>query len=470
MECVFLVLDLFSHISDALRGKLIEALAERYRVVVITQYLDAVSARVGGYFEHPNVSYEKLPISYKHFWPTANQLLRHSLVRAYDDFAVTRRFYYRPTHPLRVRVLTALGGLLPQRLTGTAPFTRLEQFLVRPSPAFRQLVVSHRPKLLLTARPGLSPFEAEMIIFAKNIGIPTMATNINYDNPYSVAKFYRNTDYLCVWNEHMKQQIETLHRYPSERVFVTGCLRFDHYFTDRSEGRMPSREAFLARKRLDPGRKTIAYLGPSPIMYPPRREFFDILLDLKTSGALAGDPNILVRMHPHDVAEPYQGWDRIPGVRVERAGRSRRADAETRGQKVEMEEEDLLNLTATLAHADVVINFASTMIIEASIFDTPVINIAFPEEEARAYEFEFNRALAESGAVRMARSPDELAAQVNDYLGDPEKDRAGRAALVGKYVTFTDGRSWQRIRDRVAEVLGRVAENGTRQARGIIAI
>ena len=464
MECVFLVLDLFSHISDALRGKLIGALAERYRVVVITQYLDSAAARSGGYFEHPNVSYEKLKISHPRFWPIANQLLRHSLVRAYDDFVVTRRFYYRPTHPLRVRALTAIGSVLPRRLAGTAPFTRLEQFMVRPSPAFSQLVASHRPKLLLTARPGLSPFEAEMIIFAKNIGIPTMAININYDNPYSVAKFFRNTDYLCVWNERMKQQIEVLHRYPSERVFVTGCLRFDHYFTDRSEGRIPSREAFLARKRLDPGRKTVAYLGPSPIMYAPRKEFFDILLDLKTSGALAGDPNILVRMHPHDAAEPYQGWDRIPGVCVERAGRARHADAETRGQKVEMEEEDLVNLTATLAHADVVVNFASTMIIESSIFDTPVINIAFPEEEARAYEFEFNRALAESGAVRMARSPNELAREVNAYLSDPGRDGAGRAALVEEYVRFTDGRSWQRIRDRVAEVLGRVAENEAKRA------
>ena len=188
-------------------------------------------------------------------------------------------------------------------------------------------------------------------------------------------------------------------------------------------------------------------------MYPPRQAFFESLVTLKQSGRLAGDPNILIRLHPHDRAEPYLGWERIPGLWVERAGEARLRDTETRGQKVEMGEADILNLTATLMHADVILNFASTMIIEASIFDKPVINIAFPEAEARAYEFEFNTALAESGGVRMARSAEELAGLISQYLFDPGRDRDGRERLVRDYVRFTDGGSFRRVARVIDELI-----------------
>lgn len=453
MDHIFLVLDYFSHISDALQGEFIKALTEKYRVVIITRYLDTDAARRGNYFFNANTIYRKLNIRYPKLWTIFNSYIRHALVRAYDDLYVTRSYYYRPDHPLPIRFLTAVGRFLPKRWAGTAPFTFVERIFGRPSREFKELVRTYRPTIMITSRPGLSVFEAEMIIFAKNIRIPTAAVNINYDNPYSVAKFYRNTDYILTWNPTMKSQIEGLHGYPGDRVLVAGCLRFDHYFSDGPAGFLPTRDAFLRSKNLDPDKKTIVWAGPSPIMYPPRREFFETLLELKRSGALDGDPNILIRTHPHDTAKPYEGWDKIDDLCVERAGHQRLGDGATKGQKVEMDEDDLLNLTATLSYADVVLNFASTMIIEASIFNKPIVNIGFPEERRWVYRFEFNQALLNSGAVRLANNPEELKTLINQYLRQPELDDNCRRKLVAEYVFFTDGRSYARAVDAIEKIV-----------------
>lgn len=459
MDTVFLALDLFSHISDALRGEFIKALSKKYNVIVLTKYLDEEAALRGGYSKSDRVHYHKLTIRHRRLWDIFNRYIRHAFVRAYDGLYVTQYYYYRSDHPFVIRFLAGLGSFLPREWAGTRPFTFFEGIFAKPTNEFQVLVEKHKPVLMITARPGLGPFEAEMIHFAKRSGIPTVAINLNYDNPQSVAKFYRNTDYVLVWNPYMKQQMEQLHGYPRERVFVAGCLRFDHYFTDIASGSLPNRESFLKSKNLDPLRKTVVYATPTPVMYPPRKEFFRILLDLKRSGALRGDPNILIRLHPHDVLAPYEGWEQTAGVWVERAGHQRLSDSATKGQKVEMEEDDLVNLTATLAHADVVLVFASTVAIEATIFDKPAVSIGFPKKEAGIYWQEYNKAMIESGATRLAESHEDLKMLINRYLENPLRDRDQRRALFEKFVLFNDGRSHERAARLIDEIVSRIKSN-----------
>ena len=100
-----------------------------------------------------------------------------------------------------------------------------------------------------------------------------------------------------------------------------------------------------------------------------------------------------------------------------------------------------MNLTGTLAYADVVMNFASTVIMEACIFDRPVINIAFPAYRRIVYQYEYNKGLADTGAVRLSDSPEELANDINAYLNDPARDHDKRMLLLDRYIPFRDGRT-----------------------------
>ena len=111
-----------------------------------------------------------------------------------------------------------------------------------------------------------------------------------------------------------------------------------------------------------------------------RHQFvIDRLLDAIGSSAIGEPADLLVRLHPRDRADQYDRYLGRPHVVVEKAFRqtsTRSGD----GMDVDFMAENTRHLADTLYHSDVVLNVASTLAIEASIFDTPVINIGFDGE------------------------------------------------------------------------------------------
>ena len=117
--------------------------------------------------------------------------------------------------------------------------------------------------------------------------------------------------------------------------------------------------------------------------------------------------------------------------------------------------ENTRHLADTMHHSDVVLNVASTIAIEASIFDTPVVNIAFDQDDAEArpfltsplryYSYTHYQQIVRAGAVRIARSAGEMIDLVNGYLADPSRDAEGRRRVVAEQCELTDGRSAERL-------------------------
>jgi CDP-glycerol glycerophosphotransferase (TagB/SpsB family) len=110
----------------------------------------------------------------------------------------------------------------------------------------------------------------------------------------------------------------------------------------------------------------------------------------------------------------------------------------------------------------VVVNVASTISIEACIFDTPVVNINFDgaddspyvKSARRYYSFTHYVNITSRGAVRVATSPGELVRDVAAYLKDPSIDHAGRTQVVLDQCQFIDGRSAERVVGLVLDELG----------------
>jgi CDP-glycerol glycerophosphotransferase (TagB/SpsB family) len=119
------------------------------------------------------------------------------------------------------------------------------------------------------------------------------------------------------------------------------------------------------------------------------------------------------------------------------------------------------HLADTLRHSDVVVNVASTIAIEASIFDTPVVNVSFDGETEsefarsarRYYRFTHYANITRHHAVRVAETPGQLVEWVGRYLEDPALDRPGRRAVVEEQCRFFDGRSAERVAAAVAQEL-----------------
>ena len=98
--------------------------------------------------------------------------------------------------------------------------------------------------------------------------------------------------------------------------------------------------------------------------------------------------------------------------------------------------------------------------LEAALADKPIINVAFdpgpvlPNEKSLA-EIETNYHIARlvrTGGIRLARTPQDLLAQINQYLVDPRLDRKGRKVIVQQESGPLDGRSAQRIAEFILAV------------------
>jgi hypothetical protein len=119
--------------------------------------------------------------------------------------------------------------------------------------------------------------------------------------------------------------------------------------------------------------------------------------------------------------------------------------------------------TATIANAAVVLNFASTLTVDAAILDRPVVCVGwdarpdalFPEGRSIRYAHSSHYApLVATGGVRVARSASEAVAIVARYLDDPGLDAEARRLLVDEVAEHI-GEGGVRFGDAVLRLLAR---------------
>jgi UDP-N-acetylglucosamine 2-epimerase len=261
-----------------------------------------------------------------------------------------------------------------------------------------------------------------------------------------------------VWNDIMKAQAVDIHGYPPDAIRVAGAPQFDVHFRPQVRA---TREEFFRRVGADPARRLIVLTTTPRSLYSHHDHVLRALAGAIAEGVLA-NAQVLVRLHPRDEVDAYKEFAGMPHVIIEKPFRSTVAVAD--GLAIDVMPEHQRHLGDTMCHADVVVNVASTITIEACIFDTPVVNICFDgpgptpyvKSATRYYKFTHYVNITSRGAVRVATSPAELVEWVGRYLADPSLDAAGRRQVVLDQCQFTDGRSAARVVDCVLDELGRV--------------
>mgnify|MGYP001609019266 CR=1 FL=1 len=452
MKTVFLFIYHHSHIADLLHTNYIKYLSEKYKVVVITPQRegDHIISK-NKIFTSPNIIYAEFPLEHAKWWRRF-KLLRASCVRQFDNLLSVQINYKRTRVDDKRRVvLRAVSLMLPRFITSTAMFTWLETFIIPASKIFDEYAEKYKPSIILTATPGFTHFEAWAIILAKKSNIPTAAINFTWDNLTSNGKLIRKTDYLIVWNEIIKKEAKEYHNYSTKDVFVSGPIRFDNYF-NHIEGEM-TRENFLKSKNLDPARKTVLITTMSKNNYPYHKELVQSIISIRDSNSPKKRFNIFIRVHPIDSFEIYSDIAKAnyENLYIERAGKQIKPDSAI-GQKVRMDEEDMLNLKHTLMYSDICINPFSTISLESMIFDKPVINIGLDPEYRPALNYVHYKPLLDKKAVKVAYTEKQLEDYIDLYLTKPETDQENRKKIVKDFIGFTDGLSYKRNADFLEEI------------------
>jgi CDP-glycerol glycerophosphotransferase (TagB/SpsB family) len=357
-------------------------------------------------------------------------------------------------------IKAAIGKLLVEPFTHNGSRYALSDRLVSHA-QMEKLFDEHRPRLVIAANPGLVFSEVPLLRTARRRGVFSMALDPSWDNFTNKLIPVRQVDRLVVWNDIMKAQAMELHGYRADAIRVAGAPQFDPHFRARTP-----REEFFRRIGADPARKLIALTTTPRSLYSHHDHVLRALVASLRGGALAG-AQILVRLHPRDEMSAYREFEGVPDVILEKPFRDTVKVAD--GLAIDVMPEHQRHLGDTLCHADAVVNVASTISIEACIFDTPVVNICFdgPGESPyvksarRYYSFTHYVNITSRGAVRVAQSPDEMVSMVARYLAEPSLDAAGRKQVVLDQCQFTDGRSAERV---IQSVLDEIGAAGSRAA------
>lgn len=243
---------------------------------------------------------------------------------------------------------------------------------------------------------------------------------------------------------------ELLKYYPDvtpDRIHIVGTPQFDPYSDLRLE---MTRAEFFALFGADPQRKLICYSGGDEGTCPEDPDHAAILMELIRSGKIRGNPQVLVRPSPVDDGKRYARLrSRFPEMIFAQPAWIHTVPGNW--ARCIPTSDDIRFLANLTRHADVGVNLASTMTLDFAIHDRPVVNVAFdvnnpplfgrPPLWDYYYKFEHYRVVVALKAARFARSREQLAEFVNDYLENPALERVERKNFVKTEVGQPIGQS-----------------------------
>jgi hypothetical protein len=429
------------------------------RLVILTQ--GARDADFCSEFQASNVAFERLERYNPSRLELALETLRLSTL--HDESSTIQVFARREygTWLSRVVPLTAFA----MRLFGKQRLSEWLRWLnVRCVPAdlYADVFARHQPDLVVVSRVLSYSADYPVLMQASRHRVPVVALTASWDNFTSKGFFPFGIARLVVWNEIMRREAIGLFQYPAEKVFVGGIARFDDFF--RRCG-IRTRDAFMRALGLDSRKKLITYatghaqLGQPHQHRTPEPEIVAFLARAVEQNQLGFPAQLLVRLHPQANPDDYAHLVRSGLVRLHLPG----TQSAFQDRDISLGENRLLG--ETMLHSDVVVNIASTITIDAAVFDTPVVCVAFdfgkPRSEIetvkRFYYFEHYRKLAACGGFRRADTPEALLAEIRSYLAEPSRDSEGRQRMVREQCTFTDGRSGERIGRFILDTLKEVS-------------
>ena len=337
------------------------------------------------------------------------------------------------------------------------------RFVPRPR-LYADLFASHKPDLVIASTAGWR-LDRYLLREATLHGVPTMAAIVGWDNPSSYSIPGAPVDYATCWSQLQKDELVYGSDWDPARVHIGGIPSYDGYF--RKEW-LVSKEDFFRLHDLDPHRKLISY-ACSFVHFAPNYPNVEALAKLVSSNALTEPSQLLIRLHPSH----FQDKPRIFAEERERIFALEKKypyvhvvkPVPLGGSLGYYSGEDMDEKSSMMAHSDVLVTVYSTMVVETSIHDTPivaaVIDVPGGWKQPKKYSLSLkkignwptHKRFREAKAGRVASNERELCEVINLYLKDPSLDAAERKKFIEDEITFTDGTSGKHTAEYILKLL-----------------
>lgn len=324
---------------------------------------------------------------------------------------------------------------------------------------YKSIFDRYKPDLVVVTRVLNYSADYPVMRTAAKLKVPVVALVSSWDNLTSKAFFPFSLNRLVVWNEVLKAEAVDLFQFPAERIEVTGIPRYDVFFR-RSNFR--AKADFREAWGINPSHKIITYCTGSEttgksVLDPisPESNIAKYIGEQCAKGVY-GDATLIVRLHPQANDDHYRSIEELDRVILNIPGVKGHFQDRVFSGNEDVEFGELM------CYSDVVVNFASTVTIDAAVFDTPIVGVNFDFNgerpytisPRRIYDFDHYAKLRMVNGFSLVNSRDEMDKAISNYLIDPTHMEEGRRRIVDQQCVFTDGQSGARNARIILEELG----------------
>lgn len=330
---------------------------------------------------------------------------------------------------------------------------------------YADLFEKYHPELVVASTPGWR-YDRYLLREATARGIPTASVIVGWDNTSSYSLPGAPVDWITCWSEIQKDELMKGSDWPADRINIGGIPSYDGYF--RREWLL-ARDEYFKLHDLDPKRKLISYAS-SFITFSPNIQNIETLAKLISSDELAEPSQLLVRLHPNhfmDVPRFAAEREQIRALAARTPNVHVVEPVPLGGSLGYYSGEDMPEKSSMMAHSDVFVTVYSTMVVEASVHESPIVSACidspvgwpgkFTLPLSKIGDWPTHSRFRDSAAGRVASSKAELRAAINFYLKDPRADMIERRNFIARECTFTDGTAGKRTGNFLFSRLGKRA-------------
>ncbi len=400
------------------------------------------------YYSHPNISIEGVDMT--SFVNSRWEVFMHTLSRLLID---THYLHYKRRELLDAKptvwgwIQYFIREIVVYVCADKSFFKRVFRFLdtfnVRDD-VFSRYFDKYSPDLVFCT-DLFEQMGAQLLREAGKRNIRTLGMVRSWDNCLSKGLLRVCPQNALVNNEVIKEELHRMHGVNINSIETVGLPQFDSFITSP---RLDKNELF-AKYGLDPNKKLVMFAPAGKILSDTDPDICKILIDARNKNKIPQDVQFFIRNHFQHPAL-LDEFENIPGVHVQSPGVML---DKTTHKETELTPEDQIYLRNILAHTDVLIWVATSLCLDALVFNKPEVVVNFDGYTPRPYYQSVKRYHDEDHMKKMfalkpfriANNETELIDSINTYLKTPSLDEEARTETIKQQLYRLDGKAGERI-------------------------
>lgn len=323
---------------------------------------------------------------------------------------------------------------------------------------YDDLFNQYKPDLVIASSPGFRQ-DRYILRAATKHRVPTTAAIFSWDSTSSYGLPGAEVDWITCWSGIQKGELVDGADWKPENVNVGGMPPYDGYVRNQW---LMTREEYFEYHGLDPSRKLLTYAS-SFVNLSPNIQNIQAMVNLVNSDQLSSPSQLLIRLHPIHMSGFYKKEaNQIRELAMMNPHIHVVEPVPTAGLGF-YSFDDMPEKTSMMGVADIFLTVYSTMCVEASFQERPIISVCIDSTVGWPGKYWLpmsqigiwptHSRFRASGAGRVATNEEELCEAINYYYANPRADLQAQKKFVVQECTYIDGSAGRRTGEYLISLL-----------------